>query len=86
MANDQLKVQIFSRAVSSGNTQVDKESKKTVDNPFASQNSTKIWGNRLLDEARLAKKEEFKKKALFNFEKTFLTDDDTNDKPKEFIG
>ena len=78
--------EISSRAVSAGNTQADFKSKRTADNPFAARNTANIWGSRTFDDARLAKKEEMKKKALFNFEKAFTVDeaDLSNGATKEF--
>ena len=67
--------EISSRAVSAGNTQADFKSKRAADNPFAARNNANIWGSRTFDDARLAKKEEMKKKALFNFEKAFTIEE-----------
>ena len=66
--------EISSRAVSAGNTQADFQSKKAADNPFATRNNTAIWGSRTFDDARTAKRDEMRKKALFNLEKMTSTD------------
>lgn len=79
---------IASRVVSAGTTpastqskkQIEAKSKNQIDNPFASRNTSTVWGNRTLDDARLAKREEMKKKASFML--GLVSDDKVSDLPQ----
>ena len=79
--------EISSRAVSAGVTPANVKSREAVSNPFEARNKAAIWERRTFDDARLAKKEEMQKKALFSFEKTFTVDNAElpEDSTKQFI-
>jgi len=76
--------EITARAVSSGNTTASKQAKTVSENPIIAKNNEAIWKSRTFDTDRSAKRDEMKKKALFNF--SLAVDYGEDENTKELLG